>query len=78
MAEDTIQLTELIRSLRQLQVETGSLACAGSACTHLLRVLTQAFDFIGALVRPHDFPEHKLDSGKSSEYPGVAGVGGML
>lgn len=31
MAEDTIQLTELIRSLRQLRVETGSLACLGCA-----------------------------------------------
>ena len=31
MAENTIQLTELIRSLRQLQVETGSLACLGCA-----------------------------------------------
>ena len=81
MTENAIQLTGLIRSLRRLSIETNSLAClgcAGSACTHLLRVLTQAFDFIGVPVWPHDLLSHKLELSKSPEYPGAVGVGGML
>ena len=44
----------------------------------MLRVLTQALVVIGAPVRPHDLPSHKLELGESPEYPSVAGVAAAI